>query len=312
MEFLVQVDSSLYDISELVTKVTYTDKLNDGCSKLEFSYINEDLIIINGSTVRFKYNDTEIFNGHVFKVSRSDKKEISVTAYDQLRYCKAKDVIVVKDDTTTTLVKRMCHYFNLRTGTLSDTGYILDTTVHDDKTWLDIIYTAINDTLFNKGLKYALRDEFGAITLRDLEDLTLNLILGDQNLCYGYDYEQSIDDEFYNQIKIYLKGENAHDSQFVSAKDDTSIEKYGMLQYFEASDGNSNASKAKKKADILLKLYNREVESLSLDCLGDTRIRAGSSFYANISDINFNKRLFVKQATHKFLPNHTMSLEVTI
>lgn len=312
MEFLVQVDTTLYDISELVTKVSYTDKLNDGCSKLEFSYIDADLVITNGSTVRFKYNDAEIFNGHVFKVSRDEKKEISVTAYDQLRYCKAKDVIVVKDDTTTTLVKRMCHYFGLRTGTLSDTGYVLDTSVHDDKTWLDIIYSAISDTLYNKGLKYALRDEFGAITLRDLEDLSLNLILGDKSLCYGYSYETSIDDEFYNLIKIYLKGENAHDSQIISSKDDTSIQKYGMLQYFEASDGNSNASKAKKKADILLKLYNREVESLSLECLGDTGIRAGSSFYAYISDINLNKRLFVKQATHKFLPNHTMSLEVTI
>ncbi|MBN7773145.1 XkdQ/YqbQ family protein [Clostridium aminobutyricum] len=312
MEFTVQVDSTLYDISELVTKVSYTDKLNDGCSKLEFSYINDNLVITNGSTVRFKYNDSEIFNGHVFKVSRDDKKEISVTAYDQLRYCKAKDVIVVDGDTTTTLVKRMCHYFNLRTGTLTDTGYVLDTNVHDDKTWLDMIYAAISDTLLNKGSKYALRDEFGAITLRNLEDLRLNLILGDESLCYGYDYEKSIDDEFYNQIKIYLKGETSRDSQFVSAKDETSIEKYGMLQYFEASDENSNASKAKKKADILLKLYNREVETLSLECLGDTRIRAGTSFYAYISDIGLNKSLFVKQVTHKFLPNHTMSLEVSI
>lgn len=312
MEFVVSVDSTLYEISELVTKVSFTDKLNDGCSKLEFSYINDDLIITNGSTVRFKYNDAEIFNGYVFKVSRDDKKEISVTAYDQLRYCKAKDVIVVEKDTTTTLVKRMCNYFNLRTGTITDSGYVLGTKVHDDQTWLDIIYSAISDTLFYKGTKYALRDEYGAVTLRNLEDLQLDIILGDESLCYGYDYEKSIDDEFYDLIKIYIPGDTTSESQMVSAKDETSIKKYGMLQYFEKADQNSNASKAKSKAEILLKLYNREVESLNLDCLGDTRIRAGNSFYAYISDIDLNKTLIVNQVTHKFLPNHTMSLEVSI
>nr|WP_243157993.1 hypothetical protein [Aminipila terrae] len=85
-----------------------------------------------------------------------------------------------------------------------------------------------------------------------------------------------------------------------------------MLQYFETLDKNSNASQAKSKANMLLSLYNREQETLTLDCIGDTSIRAGSSFYAYISDIGLNKRLIVKEATHTFLPNHTMSLEVSI
>lgn len=312
MEFIVTVGDNLYEISELVTKISFTDKLNDGCSKLEFSFVDDDLNIVNGGNTMFKYDDTGIFNGFIFKHGGNKKKEVSVTAYDQLRYCKAKDIVVTKSDTVTSLAKRMCTYFGLKYGTLTDTGYILPTSVQDNKTWIDIIYTGISDTLVNKGKKYALRDEFGAITLRDLETLHLDLILGDESLVYDYNYSKSIDDEFYNQIKLYIKDEKAQKSQIVGAKDENSIKKYGALQYFEIIDKDSNAAQAKSKADMLLSLYNRETETLTLECLGDTRVRAGSSFYGLIGDIDLNRKLIVKEVTHNFIPNHTMSLEVSI
>jgi len=313
MEFLVEVDGKVYEISELVKSVSFTDKLNDGCSKLEFSYIGNDLKIQNGSVVRFRYDDANIFYGYVFRHGQNKAKEVTVTAYDQLRYCKAKDVIVVKNgETLTNLVNKMCNYFSLNKGYIAKTGYALPTTIHDDKTWLDIIYTAISDTLMNTGKWYCLRDEFGSIAIRDLEELQLNLVLGDESLAYDYEYEKSIDDETYNQVKVSIPNEKTgmYDSYVV--KDSESISKFGLLQYFELLDKNANSSQAKSKADMLLKLYNREMETLELDCLGDVRVRAGSSFYGQIEDIQLNKRLIVKSVTHDFIPVHTMKLEVMI
>ena len=84
------------------------------------------------------------------------------------------------------------------------------------------------------------------------------------------------------------------------------------MQYFESVDKDTNIAQAKSKAKALLGLYNHEVETLSLECLGDTSVCAGSSFYAYIEGIRLNKRLFVNSVTHKFLPVHTMSLEVAI
>jgi len=313
MEFLVEVDGKIYEISELVTKVSYRDVLNDGCSKLEFSYINDDLIIKNGSVIRFKYDHRNIFYGYVFRHSRDKGKEISVTAYDQLRYCKAKDTIKIVGDTVATLTKKMCNYLGLNYGALTDTGYVLATSSQYDKTWLDIIYTAISDTVMSpNGKKFVLRDEFGSITLRDIEDLQLNLILGDESLVYDFSYGKSIDDEFYNQIKLVSINETSGSEVPYMAYDDDSISAYGLLQYYEKLDNNANASQAQKMADQLLGLYNHEVESLSMNCLGDVSIRAGTSFYGLISDIDLNRRLTVKTVTHDFLPVHTMSLEVSI
>ncbi len=311
MEFLVKIGEKVYEISQLVSKVSFKDSFNEGCSSLEFTYINEDIEIINGTVVSFKYNSDEIFYGFVFKTSKNKGNEVSVTAYDQLRYCKAKDIIVVKEDTVSTLVKRMCNYFHLKKGKICDTKYKLSTEVKDNNTWLDIIYSGISDTLTNKGEWYLLRDEFGSICIRNLKDLQLNLILGDQSLAYDYSYDKSIDDETYNQIKIYAKGETDTSNKFIVINNLKSVSKFGLLQYYEAAD-NMNASKAKSKAEVLLKLYNRESESLSLSCLGDTRIRAGVSFYGRIEDIDYDKRLIVKSVTHEFLPIHTMKVEAKL
>lgn len=312
MEFAVETGGKIYEISELVTSVSWTDKLNDGCSKLEFSNASDDLQIENGSIVRFKYDDTDIFYGVVFNHGSNKKRVLSFTGYDQLRYAKAKDTIVCKSDTITTLTDKMCNFFSLKKGTLIDTKYKLPVSVQDNKTWLDIIYGAISETLRNTGRWYCLRDEFGSVTIRNIEDLKLNLVLGDESLCYDYEYKKSIDDDFYNQIKLAMDNEKTGKREIYIARDSASISKYGLLQFFEVLDKNCNPSQAKSKADTLLKLYNREVERLTLNCLGDTRVRAGTSFYGSIDDIKLNKRLIVRSVTHNFLPVHTMQIEVAI
>lgn len=311
IELLVGNDKEIYDITELVKGISYTDKLNDGCSKLEFSYIGNDPKVENSNEVRFTYGDIK-FYGYIFKHGQNKKKEVTVTAYDQLRYAKAKDTVVSQKDTVTTLTKRMCNYFGLKTGALVNTKYVLPTKPYMDNTWLDILYDSIKETLANKGEWYCLRDEGGAICLRDIKDLELDLVLGDESLDYDFDYRKSIDEDFYNQIKIYVKGEDENTvGHFVSTKSDNSIKKYGLLQYFETME-SKNSSQAKSKADMLLSLYNRETETLSMDCLGDPRIRAGSSFFGQIEDVGLEKMLIVRSVTHKFIPLHTMQIEVTI
>ncbi|MCI1981995.1 MAG: hypothetical protein LKJ45_02410 [Oscillospiraceae bacterium] len=336
-ELLVETtNKKVYEISELVKSAEWEDKLNDGCSKFTFSYIATGPGIDNGSIVRFKYNGANIFYGVVFKHEQAKNKVVTVTAYDMLRYCKAKDTVVIKGDTATTLARKMCNYFGIPAGTLANTGYVLPTDAQSDKTWLDIMYSAISETLRHTGKWYALRDEFGSICLRNLTDLETNLILGDGSACYDYSYSKSIDDDFYNEIKLAVDNEVTGKRDIYIAKDSASINKYGLLQYFDVMSFNStsigsgstssgrqssadkSANEAKKKAltiqmsNALLSLYNGETESFSMSCIGNTAIRAGSSFHAYLSEIGINKRLIVKTATHTFLPNYTMTLEVKI
>ena len=345
VELLIETtNKKVYEISELVKSAEWSDTLNDGCSKFTFSYLANGLNIDNGTIVRFRYNGANIFYGVVFKHEHAKNKVVTITAYDLLRYCKAKDTIVIKGDTATTLAKRMCNYFGIPVGTLANTGYVLPTDAQSDKTWLDIMYSAIGDTLRTTGRWYALRDEFGSICLRNLTALETNLILGDESACYDYSYSKSIDDDSYNEIKLAVDNEVTGKRDIYIAKDSAAISKYGLLQYFdvmsfnttETSGTSSSATgeteserkaketvkkaekEARKKAitlqmvNALLSLYNGETESFSMSCIGNTKIRAGSSFHAYLPEMGINKRLIVKTATHTFLPNYTMQLEVRI
>lgn len=317
MEFLIQdkADNKIYDVSEIVSDVSYTTELNS-VGKLTFSYLKQGRMFIPGSIVRFKYNETKVFYGYIFKAGNTESEMLTVTAYDQLRYLKYKDGLMIENFTVGKLVKFICDKQKLKWGMVEDSKFKLVDKLFRGKTYLDMIQECIDETLIGTKKKYILYDDFGNISLKEAKNLKLPIMIGDESFAYGYSYTRSIDGETYNRIKIAQKQQDKNGDTFLNqtyvVDDPATQAKWGVLQYYEEVDENMDKTRIMQRANDLLRLYNNEERKLSLPCLGDARVRAGTSIRVLLSNLGIDKYFIVKNVSHSFGKVHTMDLELII
>lgn len=281
--------------------------------KLKFSVIKDDILSFQeGNAVKLAVNGTDLFYGFVFTKSRSGQKPylIEVTAYDQLRYFKNKDTYVYANKKASDVIKMIAEDFHLSVGTLEDTGYVIGSRTEDNTTLFDIVQNALDETLQAKTQLYVLYDDVGKLTLKNIENMKLNLLI-DADTTSDYSYSSTIDSQTYNQIKITFENKESGKREIFIAKDSANINKWGLLQYTDTVELSTSGA---NKAEALLKLYNTKTRSLSIyDALGDLRVRAGSSLIVKLGlgDINIQSYLLVEKVTHKFKQNqHLMDLKL--
>jgi len=308
IELLIQNGSTVYEpVVEGSIKWETDRKGQPG--KLTFSVVPDGIINFQeGNSVSFRVDDLKVFYGFVFKKERDKNGIIKVTAYDQLRYLKNKDTYVYSNKTAGELIQMIAADFNLRTGTLEDTGFKIASRVEDNKSLMEMIQNALDLTLQGKNKLYVLFDDFGSITLKNVESMKLNLLIDDE-AAENFKYQSSIDGETYNKIKLSYDNEEAGKREIYIAQDSASMNNWGVLQYFESINEEVNG---KAKADALLKLYNKKKRSLKINnAFGDPRVRAGSSIpiSLNLGDVVAKNYMVVEKATHTFSKdNHVMNL----
>lgn len=308
LEILIQHNNK---VQEVVVEegVKLTSERKGSPATLKFTIVKDNIVEFEeGDPVRLSVDNNNIFYGFVFSKSRDKSGTIDVTAYDQLRYFKNKDTKTYTNKTASQVLKMLASDFNLNTGTIEDTEFIIASRCESNQTLFDIIQNALDLELQNKKEMYVLYDDFGKICLKNLERMKLGLVINAET-GENYDYTSSIDSDTYNKIKLTRDNENTGKREVYIAQDTNNINKWGILQYYDTIDENTNGA---SKADALLELYNKKTRNLKItNALGDIRVRGGSMIIVQLEleDITVQNFMIVEKVTHTFKnKEHLMDL----
>ncbi len=278
--------------------------------KLTFTVVkvpNAGMDFAEGDLVCFYYDDKRVFMGYVFTKSRDKEHHIKVTCYDQLRYFKNKFSYVFENKRADEIIRSLCGDFGLNLGTVENTKYLIPTIAEENTTAFDICLSALDETLVNAGEMFILYDKAGSITLQNATSMISETLIC-EDTAENFDYSSSIDEETYNSVVLYYKGEDGTFIPYTASNSDR-INAWGTLRYFEEV---KVPSVGQAKANQLLELYSRKTRTLSIkNAFGSIDVRGGTLIpvQLNLGDIRTNNYMIVEKVTHKFTQDHyTMDL----
>lgn len=315
-ELLIANKSSgkIWECSNSVTTVSWETNRTDSPGKLTFTIIKSgDLSFTEGDVVRFSVDGQLQFYGWVFTKSKDRWGQIDVTCYDRLRYFKANASYAFYGQTAGAIIQQIAGDLQVDVGTIASTGYAIPSLVEEDQRCLDIIGSAVQQTLLNTGDIYVFYDDGNGVALRRPEDMISNVVIGEKSLLLDYTYKTDIDEQTYNSIKLARPNEDTGMADVFVAQDSSTIAQWGLLQLYQTIDGDVNDAQAKAQASASLQYYNRRMRTLSVESLGVPGLRAGQMVLMKVpylGDINLDQYVLLEKVTHTWENEvHTMKFE---
>ncbi len=260
-----------------------------------------------GDSICVKSDENNIFFGYIFTKKIIDNDIVSIISYDQIRYLIARDTYIYKNKTASQVLKMICADFNIKTGSIEDTNYIIPYRIEENQTILDIIYTSLDLTKSFNGNQYVLFDDFGKLALKSYNSMKLPILIDFNNSVISYSHITSIDKNVYNSVKVSVKNKKTKVISTYLEEDNENKKKWGTLRIFKRLPNDFNSVQVKNYAKNILSIYNKLSEKIEVICFGNEKVRAG-----NLIDIiieNNTKTMIIEECTHTIQNNeHIMKL----
>lgn len=310
--------NTMYDYAPITQKVDYTTNRNGSAGKLTFTYLQEKPInLTEGAKVQFYVDGKEVFLGFVFVIEQDRWGVVSVTAYDQLRYLKAKASYSFIGKRLGEIIQQIATDMQLQVGTLEDTGYIIPTLTKENTECLDIIEYGLQVTQYNTGRTFVLYDDYGKLSLREAKNMMSNVLIGNGSILTEYSYKSDIDSDTYNQVKLVRPNKETGQGDTYVFSDQSAIKKWGLLQKYEKVDENLNEAQINQQGNIMMAYYDRVLKTISVDGVGGVvGLRAGAMVMFKIKDVpelSIGLFLLLDKVKHTFSEGeHNMSVEAKI
>ena len=304
----------MIEISGLVENCEWVTNRTGQPGKFTFTYLKDkDVTFTEGDVVRFSVDGQLQFYGWVFTRSETRWGEVSVTCYDRLRYLKANASYTFYSQSAGDILRQIAGDLQLDVGTVEDTGYKLPSLVEQDQTCLDILQTAIEQTLLNTGRVFVLYDDGQGLALQEAASMMSDVVIGDRSLLTDYTYTTDIDKQTYNSIKLVRPNEETGRADVYIQEDSGTIGQWGLLQLYQKVDGDANEAQIKAQAAATLEYYNRVLKTLKISSLGVPGLHAGQMILVKadgMGDTGVSQYVMLERVSHRWENGvHTMDLE---
>lgn len=304
----------IWDVANCTQQAQWATERTGSPGKFTFTLnANGGVSFVEGDVVRFSVDGQLQFYGWVFTKSKDRYGVIDVTCYDRIRYFKANASYTEYDITAGELIQKIAGDLQVDVGAIADTGYAIPSIVEEDQKCLDIIGSAVQQTLLNTGDIYVFYDDGNGVALQRPEDMISNVVIGDKSLLTNYTYKTDIDEQTYNSIKLARPNEDTGRADVFIAEDSANIAQWGLLQLYQSIDGDVNDAQAQAQAQASLTYYNRRMRTLKVESLGVPGLRAGQMVLMKVrslGDIDLDQYVLLEKVTHTWENDvHTMEFE---
>lgn len=309
VEFLIanQASGLVFEASGCTRSASWETNRTGSPGKFTASLVSPVAVGV-GDAVRFTVDGSLQFYGWVFKVSWDRWGAMELLCYDRLRYLKANASYAFYAQTAGDIIRQIAADLQLPVSVLEDTGFPIPSLVEQEQSCLDIIGSAVEETLLGTGKVFVFYDDGEGLCLREAASMISGTVLGEESLLTEYSCEVSIDSQTYNFVKLSRPNEETGRAQTFVSEDTQTMAQWGKLQLYQTVDGAVNDAQAQAMADATLLYYNRPLQGLSLSALGVPGLRAGQMIYVNLPELR--QFVMLEKVSHTWENDlHTMEIE---
>lgn len=321
--FLIKKTSQL-NITSLCANISWKDTLDTLGMEFTFDiarstkdrYLKQYDVVEIGDKVVLKNNEVELFRGIIVDLSTELSKK-SVTAFDYAFYLNQSKLIIqfnkIKGDAA---INQLCNKFGVAVGNITGISSIINK-IYNDKTVAEIIKDILEQATKESGTKFRLEMREGKLHIEKYEDLIIEATFKPAKNIQKFNVFNAIGNisksesiqEMRNSIQISSGDEKS--SRIIATADDAeSISAYGLLQEIESIE-DKDIAQARNIANNKLKDLNKIMENISLDLLGDDKVRSGRIVKINNEQFNLNGNYLVKECTQTY-NNSIRKMNITV
>lgn len=258
--------------------------------------------VTRGNQCAFYWEGKELFRGILMQQKQSEKKTMSVKAYDNGIYlANNKDTFNYTNKKASEIFVDICNRFQLPYTTVADTGYVIPELPKPKTTALDAILDALSLTFKATGIRYYVMSSDGKLSLiRRRENLLQWVIETGVNL-ESYDYSVSIE-----KIKTRIKLLSKEDTVVAEAANAELEKLIGVFQDIDKPDDNMEQANITDMVKAMLDEQSLPDKSLSISALGLPDVISGIGVFVTIKELGISKSFYIDEDTHTFEGNHHM------